>query len=275
MALTTHEEPSGGRAPSDTIWANCPKQLLIENGEGFYFHEEFLGGVADTVASGEQRPIIGRSLSFLGTDNTIITFKASEVGGYLDLATAGSNDNNWSIFSEPFCYLANNNKKIWLEGRLELGDATGQQGFFFGLAEEAALALDLVANDCEDLITETLIGFRLFDEEDAVDIVAQLDGGAEVVIASDVTNLDVLDTVLGSGSKAVLTTDTEVKLGLRFNGTDLVEFFVNSVRVATWTLDATYYDPDKSLGFISNLKECDGGGAVSAAFDWIRGAAEG
>ena len=78
---------------------------------------------------------------------------------------------------------------------------------------------------------------------------------------------------LGSGSKAVLTTDTEMRLGLRFDGKKTVTFFVNGVEIEAWTLDATYYDPDKSLGLILSLKTGTTV-AVSAAIDWIQFAYE-
>ena len=270
--LVTFESPSADRSPSSTIWADCPGAGLIANGKGYWFHDEFLGGVADTVAANEQRPIVGHTFNLDCDDDTVLSFKASEDGGYQDIETDGDNGDGWAFFTEPFCKLTKG-RKVWLEGRLELGDADAQQAFFFGLAEEAALSRDFVNDDCDNLITETMIGFRLFDEEDAIDVIAQKDASAEVVIASDVTNLDVLDAVLGSGSKAALADNTEIKLGLCYDGDETVEFFVNSVRIIGWSLDSTYYDATKSLAFLAGLKVCDDGDAQSAAFDWVQGAA--
>jgi len=272
MALINYEQPGKAAQPSPSIWADCKGYRLIENGTGCFVHEEFLGGVADTVAANEYR-MIGASFSMDADDDTVLSFKASEVGGYQDIETDGDADDGWAIFTEPFCRLIpNSGKKFWLEGRLEVGAADADQGFFFGLGEEACQSIDVVADNENDLITETLMGYRIFTGEDAIDLVVQKDDGDESVLASDVTNLAVLDTVLGTGSKAALTTDTEVKLGLKFDGETTVDFFVNGVRIVTWPLDTDYYDATKYLCFVGALKA--GAAAQSAAFDWIRYAVE-
>jgi len=272
MALINYEQPGKAAQPSPSIWADCKGFRLVENGEGCFVHEEFLGGVADTVAANEYR-MIGASFSMDADDDTVLSFKASEVGGYQDIETHSDADDAWAIFTEPFCRLIpNSGKKFWLEGRLEVGVADADQGFFFGLGEEACQSRDVVADDELNLITETLMGFRIFTGEEAIDLVVQKDDGDESVLASDVTNLAVLDSVLGSGSKAALADNTEVKLGVRFDGETTVEFFVNGVCIVAWPLDSDYYDEDKYLCFVATLKA--GAAAQSAAFDWIRYSAE-
>lgn len=282
VADVTYEAPNSGRGFSGTIWASCLQLGLPENGDGYFVSDDFLSGISDTIASGDRQPVVGHSMNLLSDDDTVLAFKASEVGGYQDIETDGDNNDAWTIFSEPFCKLADNGKKIWLEARLELGSASADQGFFFGLGEEATQTLEVIDDGRADLMDETMIGFVLLKThtdtnatvamaDATINIVARKDGDELLVIAEDVTNLAVLDTVLGSGSKAALAANTEYKLGLRFNGTDKVEFFVNSVRVFTWTLNSTYYDPDKTLVTVASLKT---GAAQSVAFDWIRFAAQ-
>jgi hypothetical protein len=268
------EAASNNRLLSPTVWKDCLRSDLVRNGTGVWFFDDFLGGVADTVASGEQRPIVGRTFSIDCDDDTVLSFKASEEGGYQDIETDGDDNDAFAIFTEPFCKLVKNSgNRVWLEARLEIGDADGDQGFLFGLGEEACQSRDVIADDCGDLITETLVGYRILTGEDAIDLVAQKDDSAESVILSDVTNQDALDDALGSGSKAALADDTEMKLAIYFDGTETLRFYVNGVEVATDTLDSTYYDPDKSLCMVCALKTGTGA-AESIAIDWIAGAYE-
>jgi hypothetical protein len=271
------EAAGDGRLLSPAIWSDCLKGNLVADGTGIWFFDDFLGGVADTVASSEQRPIVGRTFSIDCDDDTVLSFKASERGGYQDIETDGDDNDAFAIFTEPFCKLVKDSgNKVWLEARLEIGDADGDQGFFFGLGEEACQSRDVVADGCADLITETLVGYRIFTGEDAIDAVAQKDDGDESVILSDVTNQDILDTKLGSdsaGAKAALADATEMKLGIYFDGKTTVHFFVNGVEVATDELDTTSYDPDKDLCMVCALKTGTGA-AESIAIDWIAGAYE-
>lgn len=272
VGKVTYHEPGAVAHPSPRIWADCPCDGSNTD-VGIFFHENFLGGMtASAVTDGSA---VGQYFTVDCDTDTVFAFKASEEGGYLDIETDSDDEDAVAIFTQPMCKIAiDSGRRVWLEARLEVGDADEDQGFFFGLAEEAALSRDIVADNCVDLITETLIGYRIFDEEDAIDAVAQLDDGAEDVIASDVTNLDVLDADLGSGSKAALADNTEMRLGLRFDGKKTVTFFVNGVEIEAWTLDATYYDPDASLAVICALKTCDDSTAKSIAIDWIQFAYE-
>ncbi len=274
--LATYKTSGNLAYPSPSVWADCPVVGFINNATGVFIQEDFHGAMIGTMASGLLRPRYG-AFSLECDDDTVITLKAAEEGGYIDLQTTATDDESFSIFTEPFCKIVKGSgKRIWLETRMEFGLATGQQGFFFGLAEEAALSKDIVSDGCTGLITETLIGFRLFDEEDAVDFVAQLDTGDETIIVSDVTNQSVLDDVLGSGSAASLASDTEMKFGLVFDGDNTVKVYMNGVEIAAWTLDSTYFDlaSPASHGVIMSLKSTDNSTADSIAVDWVRAAYE-
>ncbi len=252
--------------PSPTIWSRCSASELNDGCGGVYFFDTFMSAVADTIASGEQRPTYG-PLSIDCDDDTVVSLKASEVAGYLDVETDGDDNDAFAFFTEPFCYMRKNSlREIWLEARIEIGDADGDQGFFFGLGEEACQTMDVVADDCAALIGETLIGFRILTGENAIDFVAKKDDGSEVVILSDVTN----QTVLGD-NKGVLADDTEYKLGIWYDGRKTVRIYVQGVEVARWDLDSDYYDPTKALCAVYGLKT-GAAAAESAAMDWIRGA---
>jgi hypothetical protein len=91
--------------------------------------------------------------------------------------------------------------------------------------------------------------------ENAIDLVYKLDGGTEVVLASAVTPSALADAV-------------PFKLGIRFGGDGVVDFFVDGTRIYRLELDATF-PVGVSMMFITALKT-GAGAAESAAFDWIR-----
>ncbi len=252
--------------PSPVIWRRCERNNIIQMGSGYWIHEDFLGGVADIVAANEQRPAVG-PFTLICDDDTTLSHKAAELGGYLDIETDNTDNDAWTIHTEPFCkFVPKSGNQVWLEGRLEIGDADADQGFFFGVGEEALQSLEIVDEDCAALFDESYLGFRILDGEDAIDIAYKVDAGTEVVVASDVTDSDAL-----GDDGASLADDTEYKLGLWFDGDETIRFYVDGVEVAS--LAASSIDNTVNFVFASSLRT--GGAALqSVAFDWIRMAYE-
>lgn len=256
------------RFPSPSIWANCPLEDIVLRGKGYFFHEDFLGGTASAAATGAMGGVGTGVLSIDCDTDTVLAFKASEVGGYLDIETDGDDNDAFAIFTEPFCYIVENSgNKVWFEARLEIGDADGDQGFFCGLGEEACQSRDVIADDAGDLITETLIGYRILTGEDAIDIVAQKDASAESVVSSDVT------ANTGVTGYAALADADEWKLGMVFDGKTTVRFYVQGYEIASTEYSTTYFDYTKALCAVIALKT-GAAAAESIAIDWVRGAYE-
>lgn len=271
MDGVTYRQAGKAAFPSPSIWADCPiSELIAGRSNGVFFHENFLGGTASAAATGAMGGV-GTGLFGLGDSDTdtVLAHKAAEEGGYQDIETDADDNDAAIIHNEPFCKIVRNSgNKVWLEARLELGSAAADQGFFFGLGEELCQTVDVIADNVADLITETLMGFRTFALEAALDFILQKDASAETEIVTDVTNSALL------AAPAVLTTDTEMKLGLRFDGKQTISVYVNGVNLYDWTLDATYYDPTKSLCVVIALKTGANTVAVSMAIDWVRAAYE-
>jgi hypothetical protein len=123
----------------------------------------------------------------------------------------------------------------------------------------------VVANDAGALVGQSLVGFQsLTADPDAFAAVYQLDAGTTVVVLADVTNA----TALPLADRASLVNDTEVKLGLFFDGRDKVEYYVNGVKVATFTIDSTF-PTGVDLCAIVGAKT-GAAAAESIAVDWVR-----
>ncbi len=252
--------------PSPSIWGDSPNTILQDKGLGYFVHEEFTGG-ADSIAFTAALTVGSGVLGFDGDTDTVITHKAAEVGGYLDIETDGDDNDAAAIFSEPLGTITRNSgKPLWFEARVELG-AVADQGVFVGLVEEAGASRDVVADNAASngVITESLLGF-LVDNGDtnAFDIVLRKDAGTVVNILNDASNA----TAIPLASRASITADVEFKLGIRFNGRDKIYFYVNGYEVAQYDVDSTV-DQTKNYCAIVAVKTGTGA-AVSIASDWVR-----
>lgn len=259
----------GGDRPSPAVWADCPKEDLNSHGLGYYFHEDFLGGVADTIAAGEQRPSYG-PFQIDVDDDTVASFLAT-LGGKLDLETDGDDNDAWAIFTAPMSQVVlNSGRKVWFEARVELGDVAMDGGMFVGMAESAALSRDVVADAAGDVITESLFGFQVMaDDPDAIDAIYRLDDGTTVELLAGISTSS--NYTNAGGTSSVLANDTAVKVGMRFDGRDRLEIFFNGYKVLTEILDGTVFPVGVAMGFIIGLKTGTTA-AESAAIDWARGA---
>lgn len=263
MSIVRYAEPGKANEPSPSVWKDCPRGRLVSEGTGYYFHEGFLGG-ATSAAFLASMTVGSGSMSFTGDTATVFAHKAAELGGWMDIETDGDDNDGWSIHTEPMAKIVlNSGQKVWLETHMEIGDADGDQGFFFGLAAEAAQSQDIIADGCAALIGESLVGFRLLTGENAIDFVYKLDAGAEVIVASDVTNASALD------AGAALADSTPFKLGMRFDGKETLQVFVNGTKIAEASLASATFPDSVDMVTIMALKT----GAIaaeSAAVDWVR-----
>lgn len=262
--LTTFSTTGDAEQISPSVWADCRNTLLQDLGLGYFNHAEFLA--ADLVLA-NNNPAPGVNL--IADASTVMTQTAAKVGGYLNVATAATLNNAFSLFSEPLGVIAKGSgQKLWHEVRVSLGQITAH-GFFTGFIEEAGQSVDVVADGTSTLIGESLIGFVVFDDAPAkVQAVYRKDAGALVVLNSDVTN----STAIPAEERSNLVIGTEVKLGLRYDGRDKVKFYVNGYEVVHLTVDSTV-DQVKTMCSVSSLK-AGAGTATSAAFDWIRYASQ-
>ena len=263
-SIVGFSQASDGNKPSAVIWADCPNSLLNDKSLGYYYFQDFLGGAVSAATLASLNIVPG--MSFDGDTDTVTAYKASELGGYLDTETDADDNDAFAFHTEPLGTITRNSgKKLWFEARFELGDVTMDGACFLGLVEEAGASRDVIADDCAALIGESYIGFRVFtNNPDALDIAYKKDGGTEVEVLADATNA----TAIASGDRANLVNDTEVKIGIRFDGRDTLRFFINGIQVATQDVDTTI-DQSKNYVAIFALKTGTGA-AESIALDWLR-----
>jgi hypothetical protein len=265
--IVTFEAAGDSAEPSPSVWSSCPKGELNEKGQGYFAHEDFLAPPTGTLAAALDVTMISfNGLALSADTDTVLSAKAAERGGYLDIETDADDNDAAALYSEPFGQIVEDSgNELWFEARLEVGDIAGDQGIFVGLVEEAGASLDVVADGAAALVGESLVGFvSLTADPDAFAACYKLNAGTRVDVLTDVTNA----TAIATADRASLVNDTEVKLGVYFNGRDGVEYFVNGIKVATFTLDATF-PTGVDLCAIVAIKTGTTA-AESIAIDWVR-----
>lgn len=277
MSVANFSQIGDADKPSPSIWADCPKTLLNDLGLGYFFHEDFLAFPTGTLAAALDVSMVsfGGNLMLDADLSTVLSAKAAETGGYLDIQTDVTDNDAAALFTQQLGTItANSGKKFWAEARLEVG-AIADQGVFFGIAEEDAtdgttttardVLSDNVANN--SVVAESLAGFIVdAGDTNAVDLILKKDAGTAEALATDVTNS--AQITAGGGTAAALAANTEVKLGMRFDGRETMHFYVDGHKVATDTVD-TNWDQTKTYGVVLNIKTGTAA-AQSIAVDWIR-----
>jgi hypothetical protein len=255
--------------PSPSIWGDCPNKLLEDRGMGFFKHVEFLAAPTGVLAAALDITMISfdGALKLSADTDTVLTMKAAEEGGYLDLETDGDDNDAAALIGQPLGTIkVNSGKKLWFEARLELG-VVGDQGVFVGLVEEAGATLDVVADDAgaDGVVTESLIGFVCDNgDTNAFDIIYRSAAAAVVSVLADCTNAEAIPLA----ERASVVADTEVKLGIRFDGRDKLTFYVNGYPVAHQHVDSTF---DQTHAYVPIIGVKTGAAAArSIAVDWMR-----
>jgi len=248
--------------PSPSIWADCPKTLLNDLGLGFYADVQFQGVPTGTLAAALDVNMVSFGNGALKIDadtDTVLTQVADTRGGALRIETDGDDNDAAALYSQPFGRVVKNSgQKLWFEAIIAQPDISEDYGVFIGLAEADAVdgttttARDVVADDAaaNDVVDESVLGFiRDNGDADAYDLIVKKDDGTAANPATDVTN----STALDSDDRASLTDDAEHKLGIRFDGRDKLQYYVDGVKVAEDTVDSTV-DQSHDLCVVVGIK---------------------
>lgn len=261
--------------PSPSIWKDCPGQTLVDQGIGQYVHEDFIGGTenfVNKVGLGAAALVIDADAGTTHPHRTPSSLAATSGIGLQDLAVTNTDNNAAGVFTQAMGFIVlNSGNKFWMEARVTLA-ALADQGLFVGLAAEAVLSRDVVADNPDtslSVATDSLVGFLVNSAATGkVDAVIRKDAGTATNPFTDVTNSSRLGSAAGN-----IVAGTYVKLGLKFDGKRSISFFVNGVEIGKTTITTNSINIADPLGAIVNLKT----GAAAArtmTIDWIRAAVQ-
>lgn len=266
MFQVDYSQAGSAQQASPSIWKDCPGQVLNINGLGFYFHDDFIGGgevFADSSAVGNLPWTNDADASSSHVHRT------GGTGGLQDLAVSGTDNNAIAIFSQPLGKMVRNSgNKIWFEIRYNPVSITEDRGVYFGFTAEAGMVRDVLADDVASvaagLIGNDLLGFTTqTDNKDDLQAVSRKAAAAPVVMLANVTQAP----ALGSAA-APLVAGTFRKIGLKFDGAETIQLFVDGIKVSSYSMASTQF-PTTDMAAIVAVKT---GAAATATidFDWVR-----
>ena len=254
MSIVGFETAGVVDAPSPSVWSDCPKSKLIDEGLGYYVPVPFAGNTA-TLPGLPADSDSGSTFTY--NDGT-------QSNRALNLAVTDTDNNAAAIFTRPVGRIVRGSgNKIWFEASLAPA-ALGDTAFFVGLGELAALVRDAVADNPSNSaaaapITESVVGFVSVQSSSAiatVNAVVRKDNGTVRVVATNVTNSSRLTT------GANLVANAFRKYAVKFDGTSKIEFFVDGIKVADTEVDGGV-DQSKDYGGLVCIKT---GSAAAATY---------
>lgn len=256
---------NSGRGPSPNIWTEELWRGVRGEGEGVFFHEEFLGW-AGTVAAN-----VGKYAGEIGwtaaedTGTSIVPTTTTGGMGVIRLSTAATDNNGVSLGTQSGGFLintfANSGTKLAVEGRFQISQITSGN-FFFGLALAGiGDALDEIMADAGGLADVSCVGF-LHPEAGLgfLDFVYNTAGGGGVTTHKD--------------NGQALAASTWIKLGLTYDPVDnRLRYLVNGLEIASVAgvlASATNFPDGLQLSPIIATK-AQGAAQLQLDVDWVRG----
>lgn len=236
MSIAKISQVGAANQPSPSIWRDCRMSLLNDLGLGKYAAYNGMGSGTGVQASTGMRPSVG-DFEVTADDDTVFSniLIAAEEGGRIDIETDGDDNDAWQVHTGIGIGLViNSGNKVWFEARVALG-AAADQGFFVGLVEEAAISDPIQDNGLLSAAQSVFGFFTKSDDTGAIDALFTLDAGAAVNVVADVTNSTAF-TDAGGTAKDFPVADAFTKFGLRFDGRDQLEYYVDGYKVASVTL---------------------------------------
>ena len=231
----TYEAAGTSQTPSPIVWGDCPVlEMIADPGVGDHIYDNFSH---TNLENGDVYQGLG--------DNAPV-YVVDSLEGRVSI-TSGGTDNNQSILGSMvdighISDTAAEEAELWFEARIKVS-SIADQGLFVGLAAEADIAVDFLADNSAALVsTADCIGFHAVQT------------GVHTLVA-----------------------DTYVKLGFKFNPiadtSERIKFYVNGVETTTPVTGANIAAatfPD-SVNLALMLTNKTGEGVTkSLVVDWYR-----
>jgi hypothetical protein len=247
------------RGPSPIIWGDCPWSLIgtqkNQGAGGFAFYDDFSH---TSVVTGDVYQMLG--------DNAPVKV-VDTLDGHLAV-TSGGTDNNQSMMAGTvdLAHISDadgEKQKLWFESRWKISAIT-DVGIFIGLAAEADVAVDFLADNSGDLVAGAdAIGFHVLTATPtAVGTVYQKGSAAKQAVETGVHTL---------------VADTYVKTGFIYDpaapSSSQIKFFVNGAeqltKVTVANIAAATFPDSVNMTLMATVKTGEGT-TKTATMDWWR-----
>tara|TARA_R100001082_G_scaffold110675_1_gene91321 strand:+ start:51 stop:851 length:801 start_codon:yes stop_codon:yes gene_type:complete len=242
--------------PSPIIWADCPTlEMMHDPSVGIHHFDNFL---VSNIENGD---------GYQGLGDNVPVYVVDTLNGRVAITSGGTNNDQsmlgTSVDLAHISDAAGEAAKLWFECRVKVS-SIADMGIFVGLAAEADMVADFLADDTAELVaTADCIGFKVLTASPtAVGTVYQK--GSE-------TRADVETGV------HTLVADTYVKLGLVYDPAEedskKIRFYVNGAETATsvtaTNIAAATFPDSVNMGLLATTKTGEGV-TKTLTLDWWR-----
>ena len=248
------------------FWDDCPSQASNDMSKAFFYSEDFVGVVLDTldgiydvdgIITGIDATISGWKA--VGDAGFAIDQAAGTLGGIITMraVTASNNQVNWQmgqLNTETYVeFTAASGKEVWYEINVASDDISGSAAnFFVGLADEAANAADFIDDGGVDFGDDDYVGFCVYEaNEDTLTFTHGQTGTGPIV-----------DTI------GVIVAAQFYTLGIHFDGASTITYYVDGTAVGTVLTTATSFPDTEELSPIISIK--NGAQDRILSVDWIK-----
>ena len=266
MSVAKFSQKGDASQPSPAIWRDCRMGLLNDLGLGRYLSYHGQGVNLGTFASSDLRPTIG-DFEMKADDDVVVSnaLPTGIEGGRTDFQLATTDEDEvYIVASAGQGIVINSGLKVWFEAMVQAGATGADSSFFMGIQEEVTGGLAFNGGDAiQDagllLAAESSFGhFQNTGDKGAVDAVFTLDAAAHTVVLADETRSTAFTD--GGGTAADFpVADVYHKFGLRFNGIDQMEYYVDGILISSLTLVSGTHPVGVAMGPIIGFKNGDGG----------------
>lgn len=259
LGISQFAQPGDAKTPSGTIWGDCPGFDMVDLGQGYFGHDDFMGITPFTSTSASSA--LGNGSFGLVGDVTAVFSAVAGQGGILKVITAATDNNGFVIRSEGLGKIVKNSgQKLWFEAAVS-PFTLGDQALFIGLTTEANATQDIIADNPSTsaraaLTAATVLGFVSAQSTtvNKMDIVYAKAAGTPVVVATDVLSSTAITDQ--GGTIQALAAATLIKYGIYFDGRDNITFYVNGYKVAAMDVDSTV---DQATNMVAAINHKSGG----------------
>ena len=257
--------PNTQRNPSPSVWAKCPILDILTDGQGIFFHDDFITPphlVTPTITSEAN---LGNGYKAFGESPSTLLSVNPEVGGHFELLMSDDNEAcTLATISAPFKIIRGGGD-VWFETRIKTLNITADTlGWLVGMAALETLANDVPLVDAGTIATTTnFVGF-MRPEGDGND-------------ADAIYQANAVATVTHQADAARLVADTYIKLGFWYDDAKFkLHYYVNGTEVDAGAYSmpsaaGTDFPNDVQLGLICSILGANAADA-SVTMDWWRAA---
>lgn len=239
------------RGPSGELWkgnAPCDGEFFMNPNKGWGFFDDF-----------QVLPATGNLYSLVEADAaSSIAILVAEESGVVRLATTTTDNHEASIgFGDATTaplVIDEGLGECFFEARIRTSSITDNVvGLLLGLCEEGGAIADIIVDDGADISDNDFVGFYIDAADgDSIDIIYQTAGSA-------------FGTLLAGA--AVPVAATWIKLGLHFDGSDTVRFYVNGAEVASCAPSLTGFPDGEEMTTVLATK-VSSAATLNVDMDW-------